>query len=90
MTKGRSGIRPIRPEPGPGHVDHDDDTGKVRDVLCSNCNSALGKLRDVPPTPCAGPSHIWKESCGSQYSKHRASTSCLPDARILVLHGFPR
>ncbi|MDG4532742.1 endonuclease domain-containing protein [Streptomyces sp. AV19] len=28
------------------HVDHCHDTGKVRGVLCFNCNSGIGKLRD--------------------------------------------
>ncbi|WP_425588909.1 endonuclease domain-containing protein [Streptomyces platensis] len=46
--QGAAGLRPIRPEPGPGHVDHTPDTGKVRGVRCINCNSALGKLRDDP------------------------------------------
>ncbi|MFE2230232.1 endonuclease VII domain-containing protein [Streptomyces kronopolitis] len=48
MLKEQFGICPICLEPGPKHVDHDHDTGKVRGVLCFNCNSALGKLRDDP------------------------------------------
>lgn len=30
------------------HVDHCHKTGKVRGVLCFNCNSAIGKLSDDP------------------------------------------
>ncbi|MFV8127612.1 endonuclease VII domain-containing protein [Streptomyces syringium] len=46
MISSQMGTCPICLSAPAVHVDHDHGTGKVRGVLCFNCNSALGKLRD--------------------------------------------
>ena len=30
------------------YVDHRHDTGKIRGLLCRNCNKAIGQLGDTP------------------------------------------
>ncbi|ATL26465.1 endonuclease VII domain-containing protein [Streptomyces formicae] len=41
-------VRGICPSASAIHVDHCHATGKVRGVLCFNCNSGIGKLGDDP------------------------------------------
>ncbi|MDQ1705857.1 MAG: hypothetical protein QOF18_2223 [Frankiaceae bacterium] len=41
---GTCAVCPGKPE----HVDHDHETGRVRGILCFNCNQALGNVRDNP------------------------------------------
>jgi hypothetical protein len=46
MIASQMGVCPICLSAPAAHVDHCHTTGRVRGVLCFNCNSALGKLRD--------------------------------------------
>lgn len=53
MVAAQNGMCPICLGPLAGsvrraHVDHCHVTGKVRGILCSNCNSGIGKLQESP------------------------------------------
>ncbi|MES9523450.1 endonuclease VII domain-containing protein [Streptomyces capoamus] len=48
MVVAQRGLCAICLDAPPAHVDHCHKTGRVRGVLCFNCNSAIGKLRDDP------------------------------------------
>ncbi|MER8008763.1 endonuclease VII domain-containing protein [Streptomyces sp. NPDC094149] len=48
MVAGQMGLCVICLKAPAVHVDHCHKTGKVRGVLCFNCNSAIGKLGDDP------------------------------------------
>ena len=48
MVASQTGLCVICPEAPPVHVDHCHKTGRVRGVLCFNCNAGLGLLRDNP------------------------------------------
>jgi hypothetical protein len=42
----KGGLCAICREAPAAHVDHDHETGRVRGLLCFNCNGALGRFRD--------------------------------------------
>ncbi|MET7299029.1 endonuclease VII domain-containing protein [Embleya sp. NPDC005575] len=48
MIAGQMGVCPICRPTKLEHVDHDHETGRVRAVLCFNCNAALGMFKDRP------------------------------------------
>jgi hypothetical protein len=48
LVKQQGGVCPICGRADPEHVDHSHDTGKVRGILCFNCNGGLGQFRDSP------------------------------------------
>jgi len=53
MYEEQNGVCAVCKEPGDGRwkklcVDHDHKTGKVRQLLCRNCNMVLGQVNDNP------------------------------------------
>ncbi|WP_405785047.1 MULTISPECIES: endonuclease domain-containing protein [unclassified Streptomyces] len=50
VAEPRTGFRTIRPSGSAIHVDHRHRAGRVRDVPCFNCNSAIGTLGENPST----------------------------------------
>lgn len=48
MREAQGGVCAICRTAAAVHVDHDHQSGKVRGMLCFNCNAALGHLRDDP------------------------------------------
>jgi hypothetical protein len=46
MILQQGGVCALCGEANPKHVDHDHRSGKVRGILCFNCNKGLGKAED--------------------------------------------
>lgn len=64
MIASRVGVCSICLKAPAAHVGHCHETGRVRGVLCFNCNSAIGKLGDDPDTVRRAAAHLegksWK------------------------------
>ncbi|MFI8827108.1 endonuclease VII domain-containing protein [Streptomyces sp. NPDC053431] len=67
MIASQRGLCAICPAAPAVHVDHCHGTGRVRGVLCFNCNSAIGKLGDDPDRIRRAVAYL-EGSRGSQHS----------------------
>jgi hypothetical protein len=46
LIREQGDVCPVCDRPDPEHVDHDHATGRVRGILCFNCNGGLGQFGD--------------------------------------------
>jgi hypothetical protein len=66
MSAEQGGLCAICRDAPAAHVDHDHDTGRVRQLLCFNCNGGLGQLKDDPTVLRAAARYV---------ERHRGSTA---------------
>lgn len=74
MLEAQGGLCGICRTAPAAHVDHDHDTGEVRELLCFNCNGGLGQFKDDPEVLRAAADYV---------ERHRAlprSVSGRPEA----------
>jgi len=73
MQQGMCAICQVEPA---AHVDHDHDTGAVRELLCFNCNGGLGQFKDQPDVLRAAADYVERHRArqGTAGSRTRSGT----------------
>ena len=70
--KGRCKICGRRPTEGKSfHIDHDHVTGRVRGLLCSACNHALGLFGDSPQRLQRAATYVWRDEIDPELARAR-------------------
>lgn len=62
LVSAQGGVCAICGRPDPEHVDHCHTTGRIRGVLCFNCNGGLGQFGDDPARLAAAISYLDRTS----------------------------
>ena len=84
LIRRQGNVCPICDRPAPEHVDHDHETGRVRGVLCFNCNGGLGQFAD--DTQRLARAQLYLEE-SDLTPRERARSSELARERALALRG---
>ena len=71
-------------DPGPQHLDHDHETGRIRQLLCQRCNQGLGLLQDDPDVLRAAADYV------DRHRARRAANDRPADTRTARLTSHQR
>jgi hypothetical protein len=82
MLAAQGGVCAICHTAPAAHVDHDHATGRVRALLCFNCNGGLGRFRDNPAVLQAAVFHV-------QHHNQQQAIEQLVAASAAVVAGQP-
>jgi hypothetical protein len=84
LVRQQNGVCPICNKFGPEHVDHDHVTGRIRGVLCFNCNGGLGQFGDDSERLVRAQLYL---DCSDLTPRERTHLAGIARERALALRG---
>ncbi len=81
MFAGQSGLCAVCMSAPAEHVDHDHETGRVRQLLCFNCNGGLGQFKDDPTVLRAAATYVERHRDGRATATEERATHRSPPPR---------